>query len=355
MEVVTDWLGEGVVAALVGLVGGILLGLAARRGRFCTLGAIEDALYGGDLNRIRMWAITLATAIAGTFLLAEVGVVDLSGTLYASVHWNPVASILGGLIFGYGMAIAGNCGYGALARLGGGDLRSFVIVLVTGIVAYATISGPLALVRVSVFPAQVAGDHVPFGFAGLIQQKIGISQLFPSLIIAFALAFWALRGSDFRGRTGMIFWSVIAGLAIVSGWAGTGLIAANSFEGTGPASHTYTAPLGETILWTMTASGGGMGFAIGSVVGVVLGAFIGSLSKGHFRWEACDDPGELGRQILGGALMGVGGVLALGCSVGQGLTAFSTLAYSAPVVLTCIFIGAAIGLRQLIRGFESIG
>lgn len=355
MEGLTDWLGEGVVAALIGLFGGILLGLAARRGRFCTLGAIEDALYGGDLNRIRMWAVTLATAIIGTFSLSEFGLVDLTASVYLSTVWNPVASVLGGLIFGYGMAIAGNCGYGALARLGGGDLRSFVIVLVTGISAYMILSGPLALARITLFPIEEATGPTASGIAHLIAYGTGIPIIFLALIVSGALFGWAFASPSFRNSTGQIGWATIAGLAVVSGWAGTGLIAANSFEGTGAVSHTFTAPLGETILWMMTASGGGMGFAIGSVAGVVLGAFIGSISKGQFRWEACDDPGELGRQILGGALMGVGGVIALGCSVGQGLTAFSTLAYSAPVVLASIFIGAAIGLRQLIRGFEAVG
>jgi uncharacterized membrane protein YedE/YeeE len=102
----------------------------------------------------------------------------------------------------------------------------------------------------------------------------------------------------------------------------------------------------------MTSTSGGLGFGVGSVAGVLVGAFVGSVSKGHFRWEACDDPRELGRQILGAFLMGAGGVLALGCSIGQGLTAFSALAWSAPVVLLSIFAGAALGLRQLIRGYR---
>ena len=117
------------------------------------------------------------------------------------------------------------------------------------------------------------------------------------------------------------------------------------------ASHSFTAPVGDMLLYLMTSSGGGLGFGIGSVAGVILGAVLGSWSLGHFQWEACDDARELGRQIFGAALMGVGGVTALGCSVGQGLTAFATLAWSAPVTLAAIGVGAALGLRYLIRGF----
>jgi hypothetical protein len=106
------------------------------------------------------------------------------------------------------------------------------------------------------------------------------------------------------------------------------------------------------MLYAMTSSGNSISFGTGSVVGVILGALIGSLIKGHFRWEVCDDPRELRRQILGAALMGVGAVVAVGCSVGQGLSAFSVLTFSAPVTLACILMGAAIGLRQLILGFE---
>ena len=103
----------------------------------------------------------------------------------------------------------------------------------------------------------------------------------------------------------------------------------------------------------MTASGSSLSFSVGSILGVVAGACLGSFSKGHFRWEACEDPRELRRQIFGAILMGTGAVLAVGCSVGQGISAFSTLAYSAPVTLAAIFAGAAIGLRQLITGFTA--
>ena len=336
--------------ALAGLIGGLALGLAARRGRFCTLGAIEDAAYGQDWKRLRMWALVLAVAIAGTFLLAYLGGFDRGATLYARLSWNPAAAIIGGLVFGYGMAIAGNCGYGALARLGGGDLRSFVIVVVMGLVAYLVMSGPLAPLRVQLFPTG-PGDGTASGYADLAASALSVPPLLPALLFAAALAGWALADRGFRASRQAILWSVVAGAAIVSGWWATTAIGNRSFEAVAVESHAFTAPVGETLLYVMTGSTGGPSFAVGSVVGVVLGAMIGSLSKGQFRWEACDDPGELGRQILGGAFMGVGGVLALGCSVGQGLTAFSTLAYSAPVVLAAVVAGALLGLRQLVRGF----
>jgi uncharacterized membrane protein YedE/YeeE len=148
-----------------------------------------------------------------------------------------------------------------------------------------------------------------------------------------------------------IFWSVVVGLAITSGWAGSYWVASQSFTPMPMVSHSFSAPVGEALLYAMTGSARALSFGVGSVAGVALGAFIGSLIKGHFRWEACEDPRELRRQIIGAAIMGVGAILAFGCSVGQGITAFSLLAYSGPVTFAAIFLGARIGLKQLIEGF----
>ena len=345
-----EWLDSIWAPPLFGLVGGVFLGLAARRGRFCTLGAIEDAAYGSDWGRLRMWALALAVAIAGTFSLSAAGLIDLTSTLYARTAWNPAGAIVGGGLFGYGMAIAGNCGYGALARLGGGDLRSFVIVVVMGLSAYMVLAGPLAGLRVQIFSVG-SGDWLSTGYADIIASWLSVSPLVPALIFAVLFGAWALSDRAFRTDFSSMFWGAVVGLAIVSGWVGTTAIATHGFSAAPVQSHSFTAPVGETMLYAMTGSSGGLSFSVGSVLGVVFGALIGSISQGRFRWEACDDPGELGRQILGGALMGIGGVLALGCSVGQGLTAFSTLAYSAPVVLGSIVLGALVGLRQLVRGF----
>ncbi len=345
-----DTLGEPTALALVGLFGGVLLGLAARLGRFCSLGAIEDALYGNDFNRLRMWGVAIGTAVIAVFGAFALGWVEPAEAIYLSLGWSPLASIIGGLLFGYGMALAGNCGFGALARAGGGDFRSFVILLVMGLSAYIVLSGPLAAPRVALFPTvPVAGAHP--GLAHLASSQTGLPVALVGIAIGLVILGIALGRRSFLAAPAQVVWGAVVGLAIVSGWLGTTWIAANGFEATQPASHTFAAPLGESMLYLMTASARPLSFGVGSVAGVLLGAFAGSLIKGHFRWEACEDPRELRRQVFGAALMGAGAVLAVGCTVGQGLSAFSVLAFSAPVTAAAIFAGAALGLRQLITGW----
>jgi hypothetical protein len=344
-----DLLGEANTVALIGLIGGIALGLAARLGRFCTLGAIEDYLYGGDDRRLRMWAIAIGVAVLGSHIALSTGHFESLSTPYLDRVWNPVGTIVGGLMFGYGMALSGNCGYGALARLGGGDLRAFVIVLVMGLSAYVVMSGPLAYARVWLFPVAENATS-PQGFTQLF-QGFGFTPLTTGLLFGGGLLVLGLSSGAMRRAPEKVFWGAIVGLAVVSGWLGTYWVAVTGFAAEPIQTHTFAAPIGDAIFYSMTASATALSFSVGSVVGVVLGAALGSYSKGHFRWEACDDPRELRRQMWGAALMGTGAILAVGCSVGQGIAAFSLLAYSAPVALISIFLGAAFGLRQLITGF----
>ena len=347
-----DAFGATNVAAAVGLFGGVLLGLAARLGRFCTLGAIEDYLYGNNDKRLKMWILAIGTAVVGSFGLMAFGLFDPANSFYLSQQWSPLASIVGGGIFGYGMAMAGNCGYGAIARLGGGDLRSFVIVLVMGICAYATLSGPLAWIRVAIFPPTPPAA-IPSGIAHTLGAMTGLSVALIGLVIGALLIAFALSARSLRRDRSAVIWGIAVGVAVVSAWGGMQYINSNGFDDLPLVSHTFSAPVGEAILYGMTASGQTLSFGIGSVAGVWVGAFLGSLIKGHFRWEACEDPRELRRQIIGAGLMGVGAVIAVGCSIGQGLTAFSLLAFSAPITLIAIFSGAALGLHQLIVGFTA--
>ena len=347
-----DYVPEVVLAALIGAFGGIVLGLAARLGRFCTLGAIEDALYQGSDTRLRMWGLAIGSAGFASFALVSAELLDVTHTIYHQAPFSPLAIIIGGLLFGYGMAIAGNCGFGALARFGGGDLRSFVIVLVMGISAYAMLSGPFAAWRV--FSVEATQLQLPFkDYPSAISQVIGVSPTLTGLLLSGLVAAVSIFDRQFLSNRKAVIWGILVGLAIACGWAGTSWIAREGFEPLPVVSHTFAAPLGETLIFLMTSSGGGISFGVGSVFGVLIGAFAGSLIKGHFRWEACEDPRELKRQVFGAVLMGFGAILALGCTVGQGISAFSIWALSAPIVFVSIFIGAALGLRQLIAGFAS--
>lgn len=346
-----DTIPEPVLVALVGMFGGLLLGLAARIGRFCTLGAIEDVFYGDNTLRLRMWGVAIGVSVIGTFGLSALGMLDLNQTLYLSRHWNPLESIFGGLLFGYGMALSGNCGYGALARAGGGDLRSLMIVLIMGLSAYATLGGPLSSLRIWLFGGTEPTTSAST-FAHMSSQMTNMPLELSGIIIGAAILLATLLSRSLRAAPSHILWGAVAGIAIVSGWAGTHWVAENGFDATPVVSHTFSAPIGETMLYLMTSSGNSISFGTGSVFGVLVGSVLGSLYKGHFRWEACDDPRELRRQVLGAALMGIGAVIAVGCSIGQGMSAFSVLSLSAPITLICIMAGAAIGLRQLIIGFS---
>lgn len=346
-----DMVEPGLLAALIGMFGGLILGLAARLGRFCSMGAIEDALYQGSDLRARQWGVALGVALLGTFSLIGFGVLDPAQTMYLGLKWYPLASISGGLLFGYGMALAGNCGFGALARLGGGDLRNFVIVLVMGVATYVTLNGPLAQLRVTLFPPLPADGALP-GLAHGLGLRLGLPPVPTGLVAGFALLAFSLSSKAFRAKPKLIFWGAAVGLAIVSGWAGTAWLSNVTFEAEPIASHSFATPIGDTLFYLMTSSATSPGFGVGSVLGVLIGAAIGSRIKGHFRWEACEDPRELKRQILGASFMGIGAVVAFGCTVGQGLSAFSLLTYSAPVTIASIIAGAALGLRQLIYGFS---
>ena len=340
------------LTAIVGLIGGLGLGYAARIGRFCTLGAIEDALYGSSFDRLRMWGVALGLAILGCSTLIGSDLLNPFDSFLIRDGWSPLASVIGGLVFGYGMALAGNCGYGALARLGTGDLRAFVLVGILGVSAYATLYGPLAKLRIWITEIPVLRQETTTTLSEMASGVTGLPVWSLPLLIGCGLLFWGLRSGD---RSKIALWGGVVALAIVSGWSGTALIAANSFDLIDVRSHSFSAPVGETVLYLMVSTSKSVSFAVGSVAGVILGSVIGSLVRREFRWEACEDPRELKRQVFGAVLMGFGSVVAMGCSVGQGLSAFAILSPSAPLVTICVFAGAAIGLRQLIFGLPRLG
>jgi uncharacterized membrane protein YedE/YeeE len=340
---------EALMGTMIGFAGGIVLGLAARIGRFCTLGAIEDALYGQSNNRLRMWGTAIGMAVLLVHLALTQGLITTSNSYPLTVPFTPLLTIFGGLLFGLGMAFSGNCGFGALARLGGGDLRSFVIVLVMGVSAYVTLGGPLSPVRIWLVQLLSLQPNTA-SFSALLSASTGVPASYIGLLMGAGVFGFSVWNKAFWEEKSNVIWGSLVGLAVASGWIGTHLIAQVGFSGLRPVSHGFTAPVGSAILYFMTSSGQTLNFGIGSVCGVWAGALTGSLMKGHFRLEACEDPRELQRQITGAVMMGIGGVLAIGCSVGQGISAMALLSINAPLALSSIFIGAYFGLNHLISG-----
>jgi uncharacterized membrane protein YedE/YeeE len=341
-----------VLAGSFGLIIGTVLGISARMGDFCTLGAIESAAYGGDQRRLRIWGIVLGVAILVLFGADALQIADITLSPYHQIVFNPFAAIFGGLVFGYGMALAGNCGFGALIRLGGGDLRSFLIVVIMAIAGFITLAGPLSPIRAALFPE--VETTIPQGFAHALAGLTDLPPIVFAVPVALAFLWAAMRHPDLRGNRAAIGWAALVGLAIAGAFIATSILHRVTLNAVPVEGFTFTVPLGRAILYLMTASAGGLNFAVGSVVGVVLGAALAAAWRRRFRWEACEDPRELGRQVAGASLMGVGGVIAMGCSVGQGASAMATLSYSAPVVVLSIVVGALVGLRQLLRGFQSV-
>lgn len=339
-------------AFAIGLAGGSILGLAARLGKFCTLAAIEDTLFAQNDTRWRMWVWAMAVAILGVFAAEASGLIDPRRAQVIYSEFNPISIVVGGLMFGIGMAFVGTCGFGTIVRLGGGDLKSFLVFLVLGISAFMAASGPTALLHLWLLdPLSVNAELFSDPRIHLVLSKItGLgADVFPPLIAA-ALAFWVLSSRKFRTWPSRIAWGLVVGLVIASGWIGTGYLAYDDFDPKPMLSYSFIRPVGATLMYVMTSTGTQLGFGIGSTVGVLLGAFAGALYKKEWRWQTHDDSVEAKRQIVGAFLMGTGGMYALGCTFGQGLSAVALLAVSAPLALASIWIGAWLGLLYLMEG-----
>ncbi len=337
----------------LGLLLGIAMGAAARFGQFCTLGAIADAVILGDQRRLRAWGLAIAVAILGTQALHMTGAVDIGQSIYLGGSFGWLGAILGGSMFGLGMALAGTCGYGMLIRLGGGDLRALVDLGTLGFFAFLTLSGPLAYVRTFLIePTDLTLPGLAsFGFPELVTHVSGLADgtIRPLIVLALlaALAIYCFRDRSFRAGYQQIVVAVIIGLAVVAAWLTTGMIGHDAFDPKPPASFTFVRPVGDSLLYLMLMSGMSLNFGIVSVAGVLTGAYLAARSKGEWRLEGYDGDREMVRHFAGAAMMGSGGVLALGCTIGQGISGMSTLSLSAPLAFVAIFVGAAFGLRYL--------
>lgn len=334
----------------LGLGLGAAFGFVARRGRFCTLGAIEDSVYANDTRRLRSWLLAIAVAIIGVHLLEAHAELDLTKSIYAGSRLELGALILGGLIFGFGMALNGTCGMGTLRQIGGGDLRAVITFLVMGVTAMMTMRGLTGVARVAVTdPLAVnlgasATQRLPM-LAGISGQGVTIA----AIVIGIAIAAYAFAHRGFRVTPRFAITGLLIGLIVVAGWWATGVVGYDSFDSRRIESFTFVGPLGETLLYSMLSTALSIDFPIGAVVGFVLGAFVAAATDGTFRWQIPASAAEFRRRVIGAFMMGFGGITALGCTIGQGLTGVSTLSVGSVIAIVSIVGGARLGLWWVVE------
>jgi uncharacterized membrane protein YedE/YeeE len=354
-------MGELATTTIVGIGGfaiGLIFGAAAQRTNFCTMGGISDLVLMGDGRRFRAWMLAIAVAIIGTHALHLSGAVDINKSIYLTSNLGWLGAIVGGAMFGFGMTLTGGCGSKTVVRLGAGNLKSLVVAIVLGIVAYMTLRGLFALARVQLEGA----TNIDLKTRGLDNQNIGemagallglpsnAARAIAAGAIAAALLVFCFKDAAFRHSVINIAAGLIIGLTSVAGWVVTGILGADDFDPVPLASITFVAPLGESLQYLMTFTGSTINFGIAVVGGVIVGSFLMAAATGTLRIESFTDRDDFLRHIGGGALMGAGGVLALGCTIGQGITGMGTLALGSVMAWLSIIAGGYLGIKYLEEG-----
>lgn len=335
-----------------GLIIGVLYGATAQRIEFCLSGGLRE-WRKGQPKRVAAFILAIAVAILATQILAVLDFFDLRQTLPRALYLQPGFSWLliplGGLVFGCGMILARGCGSRALVLLADGNLRSLLVLFCLGISAFATLTGPLAHWRLQGIEATtLRPPWPPPSFTGWLQAAGAESTwllILPAIIISLALTFFALVRLRLLQSPGNVAGSVFIGLLIPAGWVATGYLGADDFDPVTVESLTFVAPIGESIQYLMISTGVAAGFGITVVAGVLIGSLAASLVSRSFEWRGFESVGETLKSIAGGILMGIGGALALGCSVGQGLSGMSTLALPSFLATLGIWTGAWATLR----------
>ena len=343
---------------------GAVFGFIANKSNFCTMGAVSDVVNMGDWGRMRAWLLAIAVAMIGTNALAYLGYLDLSKTIYTGSSFPWLAYLVGGLVFGVGMTLASGCGNKTLVRVGGGNLKSVVVFIYMGFAAMVTLKGILGAFRVKVLQAPAVTlqlDHsqtIPALLTGIGGLDVKTMQLVATGVIALAILIFVFVDREFRKHLDNNLAGLIIGLVVVGGWYVTGHmgLAENpeTLEVTyfGTNSHlaesmSFIAPTAYTMeLWAYwTDSSTIVTFAIATVFGVGIGSFIYALITRSFRWEHFSSSQDMFYHIIGGTLMGFGGVTAMGCTIGQGITGVSTLSLGSFLVFFSIVAGSAITMK----------
>lgn len=346
------------VVATLGLMLGVVFGATAQKTNFCTMGSISDIVFIGSWNRMRAWLLAIAVAIIGSQALHLAGLIDLNKSIYLTPNLGWFGAIVGGALFGFGMTLGGGCGSKTLVRIGGGNLKSLVVALFIAIFGYMTMRGLIAMgriplegaVNVNLAKVQIPAQGIPDLLAALTGLALPTARMAAAAVIAAGLLWFCFRSAEFRASTPDVAAGLILGATVPASWAITGIVGNDPFQPTPLAGLTFVAPVGESVLYLMTFTGAAINFGISTVGGVILGAFLAALAEKTFRFEAFADASDMGRHMAGGALMGVGGVMAIGCTIGQGMTGIATLALGSVLALGSIWAGGYFGMKYLEEG-----
>ncbi len=329
----------------------VIFGFVAQRSHFCTMGAVSDIVNLKDWSRMHMWAIAAAVAILGFASISYTGMIDPSKALYVSPKVLWLSALVGGLMFGFGMVLASGCANKTLLRISSGSLKSLIVFVVMGVAAFATLKGITAVLRVNTVDL--------FSFAAPVLTVT--IRLVLSAVIALTLLVWALRNPSVR-QMSVVLPSVVIGAMIVCVWYASGKLGyiqehpdtlQEAFLATNSGrmeSLSFVAPIAYVIDWLMLFSDKSKVLTLGmaSVFGVVVGGFLEAKISKTFRWEGFGSIEDVANHLGGGVLMGVGGVTAMGCTIGQGLSGLSTLALGSFIALAGIVAGAVIAFKYQI-------
>lgn len=355
------------VVALTFVISAVL-GVVMSRTDFCTMGAVSDIVNLGDWTRMRMWLAAMGVAILGTQALAAGGFIDIGRSLYAAPRLMWLSHAIGGALFGFGMVLASGCGTKTLLRLGSGNLKSLVVFLVMGLAAYMTLRGLFAVWRVGTID-QVSvdlgrGQDLPRLLSNSAATLPSV-RLWLSLIVGGGLLVFSLASPSMR-RAGPLSGALVVGLGITAVWFVSGHLGyvqedpstleerfAGSQSGR-PESLSFVAPAAYTLEWLMLWSDRSKVITLGiaSVLGMTVGSFIHAIAGKRFRWEGFRGAEDTANHLVGAMLMGIGGVCALGCTIGQGISGISTLALGSFITFAGLIGGAVAALRYQIWRVE---
>ncbi|MEL0254672.1 MAG: YeeE/YedE family protein [Burkholderiaceae bacterium] len=345
---------------LCGFLLGVIFGFACQRSRFCFLGIISDAYIYRNLNRLSLYLFTLITAVMGVQLLAGSGFINPADSVYMNISDKTISSMSGGLLFGIGMTFCSGCTTSTLIKFGEGNIKSLIILILSGIAAISTMRGSLGSFRIHLFEDNFLARKINNFFEYKVSFGIDMEWLWPILLLtclAFLL-FKQVKNLEVRKNA---IWGIIIGVCIVGAWFVSGnigflaehpdtleskYILTNSGK---PESFSFIGPLAYSLEFFLYQSDSSKFISFGIIVlfGLLLGSFVSARSQKRFKIEFFSSKNDIVYCVLGSTLMGFGGVTASGCTLGHGLSGLSLGSLDSIIVVSSIAIGAVLGIRHM--------